>query len=223
MFKYHSYIKLRYFGFKSYKMKGWVLLIFGCICFFTIACHHSKKVQTAVKKVDTVKTAAPENVVYIPFTRDLYNILRAKNIDVRKVQFFIDQQLILSRYYDVNKADVVSGVIKFANGRYIDEIIIPSLTPGICDSIEADGLKINFERGNNDFKFINNKYSPDFFIFSGNNWKDGSCDVLYNKMIFRAACGACSSASDIKLVVRQSDIDNTKKSTKTLTGRKVEF
>jgi hypothetical protein len=204
-------------------MKGWALSVITIIVFLTAACHHSKKVQKAVTRVDSVKTTTPENVTYIPFTRDLYNILRAKNIDVRKVQFFIDQQLILSRYYDINKADVVSGVIKFANGRYIDEIIIPALTPGVCDTVEADGLKINFERGNNDFKFINNKYSPDFFIFSGINWKDGSCDVYYNKMIFRATCGTCSSASDIKLVVRQSDIDNTKKNTKTLMGRKVEF
>ncbi len=204
-------------------MKGLVLFFIVIISFFGVACHHSKKVQTAVKKVDTVKTVVPENVVYIPFTRDLFILLRSKNIDIKKVQFFIDQQLILSRFYDVNKAEVVSGVIKFANGRYIDEIIIPALTPGVCDSIEADGLKINFERGNNDFKFINNKYSPDFFIFSGNNWKDGSCDVYYNKMIFRAACGTCSSASDIKLVVKQSDIDNTKKTSKILQGRKVDF
>jgi hypothetical protein len=198
---------------------GFVFLLIAMVA--ASSCHHAKKVQAPVKKIDSVK-AVPQNDVYIPFTRDLYNLLRIKNIDIKRVQFFIDQQLVLSRYIDVNKADVVSGIIKFSNGRYVDEIIVPALTPGVCDSIEADGLKINFEKGNNDFKFINNKYSPDFFIFSGNNWKDGSCDVMYNKMVYRAACGSCTSASDIKLVVKQSDIDNSKKNTKIIQGRKVD-
>ena len=45
---------------------------------------------------------------------------------------------------------------------------------------------------------------------------------MYNKMVYRAACGSCSSASDIKLVVKQSDIDNSKKNTKIIQGRKVD-
>jgi hypothetical protein len=158
----------------------------------------------------------------VPFTKDLYNRLKANNIDIRKVQFFTDQEILLSRNMDMNRTEVVSGVIKFSNGKNIDEIRIPIHTPGVCDSIDYDGLRINFERGSNDFKFINNKYSPDYFIFSGNNWQDGSCDVLYNRLVYRASCGTCSSAADIKLVIKQSDLDNTQKKTKVITGRNVD-
>jgi hypothetical protein len=186
------------------------------------ACHHSKKVQKPV----VTKTEAPKEIIdtttYVPFTRDLFNKIKAYNIDVRRVQFFIDQKLVLTRYIDQNKAEVTSGVVKFINGKYINEIVIPANTPCICDSVDIDGLRVSFDRSGNQFKFINNKYSPDFFIFSGTNWKDGSCDVLFDRAVYRASCGTCNSAADIKLTVRQSDIDNTQKKTKVLPGRKID-
>ncbi len=200
------------------------LFIIGVLfmAFAIVACHHHKEIQTAVKKVESTKEVIDTNT-YVPFTRDLFNRLRAYNIDIKKVQFFVDQKVVLTRFIDVNKAEINSGVVKFVNGRYINEIVIPANTPCVCDSIDADGLRVSFERGNtNEFKFINNKYSPDFYIFSGTNWKDGSCDVLYDKIIYRASCGTCNSAADIKLLVRQSDMDNTQKNTKILGGRKVD-
>ncbi|HLI92251.1 MAG TPA: hypothetical protein VKU83_01520, partial [Puia sp.] len=34
---------------------------------------------------------------YVPFTRDLRSKLEKENIDLRQVQFYVDQKLILSR------------------------------------------------------------------------------------------------------------------------------
>ena len=200
------------------------LLITVLILTGIAGCHHYKKVQKQpayVKKQD-VPVQAIDTSAYVPFTRDLFNRIKAYNIDVKRVQFFIDQKLVLTRYIDLNKAEVTSGVVKFMNGKYINEVVIPANTPCVCDSVDYDGLRISFDRSGNQFKFINNKYSPDFFIFSGTNWKDGSCDVFYDKAIYRATCGSCSSAADIKLTVRQSDIDNTQKKSKVLPGRKID-
>lgn len=208
-------------------MNRFSLPLLAAACTLLTSCYHppaqtQKPAPPVTKKEDFTKYNTPDPTVYVPFTRDLYNKLRANNIDIRKVQFFTDQDIILSKYMDMNKAEVVSGVVRFSNGKNIEEIKIPAHTPGVCDSIDVDGLRINFERGNNDFKFINNKYSPEFFIFSGNNWKDGTCEVLYNRMIYRASCGSCGSAADIKLVVKQSDLDNSQKKTKIITGRSVD-
>ena len=185
------------------------------------ACHHPKKIQQPVKKAEAPKEIIDTNT-YVPFTRDLFNRIKSYNIDVKRVQFFIDQKLVLTRYIDQNKAEVTSGVVKFINGKYINEIVIPANTPCVCDSVETDGLRVSFDRSGNEFKFINNKYSPDFFIFSGTNWKDGSCDVMFDRTVYRAACGTCSSAADIKLIVRQADVDNIQRKTKVLQGRKID-
>jgi len=207
-------------------MKRFFILILLSVSLSLTSCYHHTQLQEPVhpvtKKEESPKYTTPDPTIYVPFTKDLYNRLKANNIDIRKVQFFTDQEILLSRNMDMNRTEVVSGVIKFSNGKNIDEIRIPIHTPGVCDSIDYDGLRINFERGSNDFKFINNKYSPDYFIFSGNNWQDGSCDVLYNRLVYRASCGTCSSAADIKLVIKQSDLDNTQKKTKVITGRNVD-
>ncbi|HEX3023984.1 MAG TPA: hypothetical protein VHP12_02140 [Chitinophagaceae bacterium] len=192
---------------------------------FAIACRHHKKIQMPIKPVEIVKPVeTPDTNTYVPFTKDLFNRLKAYNIDVKKVQFFVDQQMILNRYIDVNKAELKSGVVKFVNGRYTNEIVIPALTPCVIDSIDVDGFRVSFEKGSyNVFKFINNKYSPDFFIFSGSNWKDGTAEVYYDRQVYRVSCGTCSSVSEVKLMVKQSDMDKSETKTKVLTGRKVDF
>jgi len=204
-------------------MKHWGIIFFSVALTVVVGCSH-KKAQEPLKFDQPANANQPaiDTNTYVPFTRDLYNKLRAYNIDLRKVQFFVDQQLVLSRFMDMNKAEVTSGVVKFLNGKYINEIVIPAYTPCVCDSVDVDGLRVSFEKGNNSFKFINNKYSPDFFIFSGNNWKDGTCEVMYDKIPYRASCGSCGSAADVKLVVKQSDIDKSDKKTKTLQGRRVD-
>lgn len=197
-----------------------------CLVILLVACTHYKKIQLPVKPPEeAVKEAEPVDTnSYVPFTRDLFNKLRAYNINIKKVQFFIDQQLTLDRYIDVNKAEIKSGVVKFQNGRTINEIVIPALAPCVVDSIETDGFRVSFEKGtNNVFKFINNKYSPDFFVFTGTNWKDGTAEVYYDKQIYRASCANCSSVADIKLMVKQSDMDNSNKIIKVLPGRVVGF
>lgn len=201
------------------------LLILFFVALFIVACSHHKKIQLPVKPVEEQKPTEPTDTnTYVPFTRDLYNKLKAYNIEIKKIQFFIDQQIELNRYIDVNKAEIKSGVVKFLNGRYINQIIIPTLTPCVIDSIDVDGFRVSFEKGNsNIFKFTNNKYAPDFFVFTGSNWKEGSVDVYYDKLVYRASCVECSSISDVKLMVRQSDMDKSEKRTKILSGRKVDF
>ncbi len=196
------------------------------ISVFAVACRHHKKIQMPIKPVEVAKPveAVVDTNTYVPFTKDLYNRLKAYNIDVKKVQFFVDQQMVLNRYIDVNKAELKSGVVKFVNGRYTNEIVIPALTPCVVDSIDYDGFRVSFEKGSyNFFKFINNKYSPDFFAFSGSNWKEGTAEIYYDKQVYRVSCGSCSSVSDVKLMVKQSDMDKSETKTKTLTGRKVDF
>ena len=202
-------------------MRRWFFYIIPILVVMLSACHH-KPVQKPLVFNEPEKPAEVQEEPPVPFTRDLYNKLRASNIDFRLVQFYIDQQLVLTRGLDKNALTVESGVIKYANGKYVNEILINQLTPCLVDSIDADGFRMKFDKNNkNTLKFINNKYSPDFFIFSGTNWKDGGCDVMYDKLIYHVNCGTCSSASDAKLLVRQSDIDKSERHTITVPGATV--
>ncbi len=175
------------------------------------SCVSSRKVDVPIKfqpiqpRIETqTKQADPD--VMIPFTRDLYNRLRSANQDIRKLQFFVDQTIILSRGTSQDKLFIDQGKLVNQSGMNENKIELPALTPGIIELIEPDGMRISFESANNNIKFINNKYSPEFFIFSGNNWENGTAEIDYKGTTYRASCATCSSVAEAKLVVRQKDI-----------------
>ncbi|MFP5042225.1 hypothetical protein [Parasediminibacterium sp. JCM 36343] len=160
---------------------------------------------------------------YVPFTRELFDKLSSRNIDLKAVQYYIDQQLVLSRGIDNDQVAVKNGVIKFSNGKYVNEIVIPQNTPVVLESIEGDGLRVNADNGTNTLKFLNSKqYSPVNYIFNPDKWnKDGTCEVNYDNNKYTVSCPTCStnSPNEAKLVVKQSAIDNMDKNTKILKGR----
>ena len=159
----------------------------------------------------------------IPFTQELYSKLYQYGLDIKKVQFFIDQKIVLSRVLDSAKASVSSGIIRFQSGRYINEIIIPAQTPCVLENYDSESLDVSFEAGNNTIKFVTNQPgSIEYYIFSGVNWENGTAEVTYDNNVYRATCLSCSNLTQVRLAVKQADLDKIFKNTRTLQGRKVE-
>ncbi len=193
-----------------------------------VGCLGSKKskpvpVQPPAQQQAPTFTPPEEKAVFVPFTREMYDRLIDEGIDIKKVQFFIDQKIVLSRYLDSAKTLVSAGIIKMSKGKIVNEIVIPAYTPGVCEVIEDDGLRISFDRQGGSIKFLNDEtYSPKFFIFTGTNWNNGTAEVEYAEKTYRASCANCGSVAEAKLVVKQSEMDKMDKKTRTLTGRKVD-
>ncbi len=191
-----------------------------------VSCVSSKKADAPIKfvapPVAKVETPAPvEQDSMIPFTRELYNRLRTNNQDIRKLQFFVDQTIILSRGLSQDKLYIDKGTVVNQTGVNENKIELQKLTPGVVEAIDPDGLRVSFESAGNNLKFINNKYSPEFFIFSGTNWEAGTAEVNYNGTTYRASCGTCNSIAEAKLVVRQKDVMAGDTKTKILIGRTI--
>ncbi len=191
--------------------------------FIMVSACGTRKKTVASPVSEPVRDIPVAKEEYTPFTRDLYTKLLSSQIDIKKVQFYIDQQLILSRGIDNNALEVSSGKIVFRNGKNTNEIIIPIYTAGKCEVVESDGLRISFEQGGKTFKFLNSRtYSPDNYIFSGANWDDkGTCEVEYDNNKFRVSCGTCGSAADAKLVVKVSELNDIKNNSRPLPGNRV--
>jgi hypothetical protein len=159
---------------------------------------------------------------FVPFTRDLRAKLDKENIDLRQVQFYIDQKLILSRNLGDQKVEVKSGVVKLENGQYSNDVIIPAFTPGICNTTDNDKLMISFEKGNNDLAFgPGSGYTFNEFVLYGTEWKNGTAAVTYDSNKFRARCGTCSDIASATLVIRKSELDKIERKSRTLKGRTV--
>src|ERR1700722_15638554 len=159
---------------------------------------------------------------YVPFTRDLRQKLEKENIDLKQVQFYVDQKLILNRNLGDQKVVVTSGVVKLENGKYVNEVIIPSLTPGICESTDNDKLMISFEKGNNNLAFgPGSGYTHNDYVLYGTEWKNGTAAVTYDSNKFRASCGSCTDVASATLVIRKSELDKMERKIRTLKGRTV--
>jgi hypothetical protein len=206
-------------------MKHRIFAIVAVGCVFWMSCVSSKKTKQAPIKFNPppvkVEPAPPADAdSLVPFTRELYYRLKERNLDIRKLQFFIDQTIVLSRGTDNGNLDIQGGKIVNKYGINENKIELLALTPGIVEAIESDGLRVSFEQGSN-LKFINNSFSPVHFIFSGANWNNGTAEVNYRNTVYRASCGTCGSVAEAKLVVRQKDIDNNDVKTYTIPGRTI--
>jgi hypothetical protein len=121
------------------------------------------------------------------------------------------------------KTVVHAGVVRLENGKYINEVIVPAFTPGICDTIINDRLMISFEKGNNDLAFGQGSgYTFSQFVLYGTEWKNGTAAVTFDSNKFRASCGTCQDVASATLVVRKSEIDKFERKIRTLKGRKIE-
>ena len=190
------------------------VIILSLIC---LSC--SKKVHPA-KPVVVQKKG--DDTTYVAFTKSLKQRIGSSNIDLRKIQFFVDQKLVLRRTLGSDKAEVESGVILFEKGSYINEIVIPAYTPGICEVVNGDRLQISFEKQGNALEFaaLNENI---YFKLTGTHWDNinGSADVNYENNVYRISCASCSSAGQAKLVVIKKEIDNLQQMQRVVEGRKV--
>ena len=159
---------------------------------------------------------------YVPFTRDLKLKLEKDNIDLKLVQFYVDQKLILSRNLGDQKVEVSSGVVKLENGQFINEVIVPAFTPGICEGTESDKLMVSFEKGNNNLAFgPGSGYTFNEYVLYGTEWRNGTAAVTFDSNKFRARCGTCQDVASATLLVKKNELDKMERKTRTLKGRTV--
>jgi len=158
----------------------------------------------------------------VPFTRDLKLKLESSNINLNQVQFYVDQELVLSRNMGVQKVEVKSGLVKLKNGQYINEVIIPAYTPGVCSGIDNDKLMVSFEKGNSTLAFgPGSGYTFNDFVLYGTEWKNGTAAVNYNSSKFRASCGSCSDVASVTLLIKKKVFEKMDRKSRTLKGRTV--
>ena len=133
------------------------------------------------------------------------------------------KSLLLNRNLGSGDVSVKNGVVKLSNGKYINEVVIPSLTPGICMGMDNDKVLVSFEKGNSYLAFGPGLAAipPTIMYCMATEWKLGTAQVTYDAEKFRARCGTCSDVASATLVIRKKQLEKWKRKTRTATGRSV--
>jgi len=86
----------------------------------------------------------------LPYTVGLDARLQAEGVPVERVQFYSSHGFRLQRDVDSMDAGVAEGKIRLEHGRYVEVIVVPARTPGVCQRVyrarlegEKDGLALN--------------------------------------------------------------------------------
>jgi len=104
----------------------------------------------------------------IYFTKETKEKLEAKGVDIKKIQFYNSEAIVLLREVKDEEIKVASGKVHFENGRNVEEIIIKRNTPGVFTEANVnDAMMVRFENGDNKIlPFVSSKdYSGKKSIF----------------------------------------------------------
>jgi hypothetical protein len=119
----------------------------------------------AVFTVMFISSCAPRLI----FKEDARARLTEQNVDLAKVQFYTDKEIILRRKVDSSEFSVDDGVIIEVDGRRTQEIKIPRYTPCIFEQYDNGRLYIRFDRGEDKLlRFKRNSY--DSFQIDADAW-----------------------------------------------------
>ena len=75
-------------------------------------------------------TACSNSKTY--FTPSIRNYIEKGNQNLKKVQFYVDRDIVLRRELSTGETKVTSGKVMIENGRTINIVTIKKNTPGVC-------------------------------------------------------------------------------------------
>lgn len=154
------------------------------------------------------------------FTDDVYEQQGWTESELKQIQFYISQDVVLKRELTGGKSEIISGKIKVENGNKIEEVVIPKGTPGtFLFSPKKDRFAVAFEEGGEKRYLMfgpSSKYS-DRFVMLASEWNRRSGKVNYDGKKWRVSSDDAYAA----LLVDLKKVNRFDKSSRTAKGRRV--
>lgn len=156
-----------------------------------------------------------------PFTQQLYDENNWSDDELKKIQFYTSDDIILFRELSRGESEIVSGEIKIRNGRKIDEVIIKKGTPGVLIfRPKEDKFAVSFESENDDRYLIfgaAKRRGGQYRLFA-KDWNRNFGKVTYEGKTYRTS----SESQYATLLVDLKRIRNTEVRKRVAKGRTVD-
>lgn len=144
-----------------------------------------------------------------PFTQSLYEQNDWSSRELKNIQFYLSDKIVLRRQNVAGNSRIEDGKIRVKQGRNVEEIVIPKGTPGVLTYLpREDRFAISFEdgRSNRTLVFGPDSRSGSRYVLKVAKWNNGKGIVRYNDknyFIYRSDALA-SLLVDLKKVRRTS-------------------
>ncbi len=119
---------------------------------------------------------------YTPFTENLKDYQNWDNEDLKSIQFYLSDDIVIQRKVSNSNSEIVAGKIKIENGKKVEEVIIPAYTPGILTQVDGKGsFVLRFENGEGrDLNFGPNPERNGKYVLLAESWNKKVGKVEYD-------------------------------------------
>lgn len=155
-----------------------------------------------------------------PFTERLYDENRFTEVDLKKIQFYLSDDIVMRRAFSNSDSRIEGGTIRMIGGRQVEEIVIPRGTPGVfLFSPKADRFAISFEAEGDDryLMFGPNPKAGGRFVLLASDWNRRLGTVTYEGRKFEVD----ASSALASLMVDLKRMNSTSVKSRTAKGRTV--
>lgn len=155
-----------------------------------------------------------------PFTERLYEQNRWTQEDLKRIQFYVSNDIVLRRDFASTDSRIEGGTIRIEGGKQIEEVVIRSGTPGVfLFSPKSERFAISFEEGG-DERYLMFGPSPRAggrFVLLASDWERREGTVTYEGRRFKVDTDSAYSS----LMVDLKRSNSIAKKSRTASGRKV--
>lgn len=156
-----------------------------------------------------------------PFTQQLYEASEWEEDELKKIQFYLSEDIVMRRQVSADSSEIIKGEIKIVNGKEVEEVIIEKGTPGILLFMpKKDRFAISFEDGSDEryLVFGPNPRAGDRYVLMASDWNRRTGIVTYEGNKYQVDSQSAFSTLMVDLEkIRNVDVNKRKAS-----GRRVD-
>lgn len=147
-----------------------------------------------------------------PFTENLRERYNWSEADLKKIQFYVSQDIVLRRDLSSSEARIEDGgKIKTVGGRKVEEVIIRAGTPGVAVfTPKEDRIAISFEKSGKYLMFGANPKQNNTYVLLAKNWENHQGKVEYGEQTYHTSPHDGMAALMVKIKRRQETSYNSR-------------
>ena len=155
-----------------------------------------------------------------PYTENMQEKLNWSESEMKQIQFYLSEDVLLYREVEMGDATVRDGKIKIRNGRKVEEIFFEKGTPGVyLFSPKRNHVAISFEGGEDRYLvFGPNPKLRGRYVLLAKDWNQRNGKVRYDGKVYLTS--TLSSVAGLEVDLDRADRTSVK--SRTAKGRRVD-
>lgn len=154
-----------------------------------------------------------------PFTQKLYEDNNWTERELKRIQFYLSDNIVLRREIGSGSAEITKGKIRVVDGRRIAEVVIRKGTPGVfVFSPKENRFAVSFETGDDRYLIFGpNPTNRERYTLLASDWERNQGTVTYDGRQWQVG----SSAAYATLMVNLRRMQQVEVNKREAEGRKI--